>query len=120
MMGRFLLDAMFVLIIIMIGSLLITNDEKSVDINDELQNFDALIVNGNVVEDGYLENADKVIYDDFIIDAIDEPHYVKFLTKFNKAVNLVLDIANDSKIPVRRNDLPWQKGRFPDHFPQTG
>ena len=64
MMGRFLLDAMFVLIIIMIGSLLITNDEKSVDINDELQNFDALIVNGNVVEDGYLENADKVIYDD--------------------------------------------------------
>ena len=64
MMGRFLLDAMFVLIIIMIGSLLITNDEKSDDINDELQNFDALIVNGNVVEDGYLENADKVIYDD--------------------------------------------------------
>lgn len=64
-----------------------------------------------------MKNKYKVIYDDFIIDVIDEPHYVKFLTKFNKAVKTDKTNANGVLSSDKKTIYVLQGSKCPEGKP---
>ncbi len=93
MKNNFAVDALIVVFVFLIGMSLLANEKEEVSsqISSEIGAFDDLINNGNVVEDGYLEDIYKEDYEGNLIAKLSLEVGNFIVNTLNKGIDFALE-----------------------------
>jgi hypothetical protein len=84
-MNRFLLDALFVILLLVVGYGVIKSESApSSNLNSTISEFDSTVGGGHVVSDGYINDSDKIEEDNSGLLA-------KTVDKFNNIIIKIVD-----------------------------
>lgn len=93
MKNNFAVDALIVVFVFLIGMSLLADEKEEVSsqISSEIGAFDDLINNGNVVEDGYLEDIYKEDYEGNLIAKLSLEVGNFIVNTLNKGIDFALE-----------------------------